>query len=152
MKISFALGWHRGNTLKGAFKSKPCGELFLDYLTRISRFSGCSAQGMSDRQLLQRSPRTSLWLCHPASRSRLLSSTDLAWELDRELTSGISELVIAIGPPDGFTAADLETLSPKLLWSFGPLTFPHELAAVVASEQLYRAWSILKKLPYHLGH
>ncbi len=32
------------------------------------------------------------------------------------------------------------------------MTLAHELAAVVVAEQLYRAFTILKGLPYHLGH
>jgi 23S rRNA (pseudouridine1915-N3)-methyltransferase len=32
------------------------------------------------------------------------------------------------------------------------MTLPHELAAVVASEQIYRAFTIMQGLPYHLGH
>lgn len=36
-----------------------------------------------------------------------------------------------------------------LVWSFGPLTLPHELALVTASEQTARALSILRGEGYH---
>ena len=65
---------------------------------------------------------------------------------------GIKELFIAIGPPDGWNEADIALMKPDIFWSFGPMTLPHELACVVASEQAYRAFTILKKLPYHCGH
>jgi 23S rRNA (pseudouridine1915-N3)-methyltransferase len=32
------------------------------------------------------------------------------------------------------------------------MTLPHELAAVVAAEQIYRAFTILHRQPYHSGH
>lgn len=37
-------------------------------------------------------------------------------------------------------------------WSLGPLTLPHALARVVVIEQIYRAYSIWRDLPYHRGH
>ena len=43
-------------------------------------------------------------------------------------------------------------LRPDLLWSLGPMTLPHELAAIIAAEQIYRAFTILHHLPYHAGH
>jgi len=36
-----------------------------------------------------------------------------------------------------------------LVWSFGPLTLPHELALVTAAEQIARALSILRGDSYH---
>lgn len=76
----------------------------------------------------------------------------MAAALGREKDAGTRTLEVLVGPPDGFTPAAVALLNPALRWSFGPLTLPHELAAVVAAEQLYRAFSILAKSPYHLGH
>jgi 23S rRNA (pseudouridine1915-N3)-methyltransferase len=39
--------------------------------------------------------------------------------------------------------------SADLLWSLGPLTLQHELAQLIALEQIYRAHTILTGIPYH---
>lgn len=98
------------------------------------------------------SPGSKLWLLDRAPGAKVLSSEDLATALGREKDGGTRALEVLVGPPDGFTPADVARLKPSLRWSFGPLTLPHELAAVVAAEQLYRAFSSLAKSPYHLGH
>lgn len=80
------------------------------------------------------------------------SSEALAKKIQTFEGSGVRELEIFIGGPDGFTGEDLKRLNPDMLWCFGPLTFPHELAAILAGEQIYRAWTILRNHPYHQGH
>jgi 23S rRNA (pseudouridine1915-N3)-methyltransferase len=56
-----------------------------------------------------------------------------------------------------FVVGGSRGLAPGLLasaagrWSLGPLTLPHELARVVVTEQLYRAFTILRGEPYHKG-
>jgi 23S rRNA (pseudouridine1915-N3)-methyltransferase len=59
-------------------------------------------------------------------------------------------LLFAIGGADGFS--DEARRKAGFLWSLGNLTLPHELARVVVLEQLYRAFTILKNHPYHVGH
>jgi 23S rRNA (pseudouridine1915-N3)-methyltransferase len=59
-------------------------------------------------------------------------------------------LLFAIGGADGF--GDEARQQAGFVLSLGKMTLPHELARVVLVEQLYRAFTILKKHPYHLGH
>ena len=58
-----------------------------------------------------------------------------------------SRPVFAIGGADGLSEAVKER-ADKLI-SLSALTLPHGLVRVVLAEQLYRAWSILARHPYH---
>jgi 23S rRNA (pseudouridine1915-N3)-methyltransferase len=58
-------------------------------------------------------------------------------------------LALAIGGSHGLSADFLADATER--WSLGPGTLPHELARVVALEQLYRAFTILRGEPYHKG-
>jgi 23S rRNA (pseudouridine1915-N3)-methyltransferase len=58
-------------------------------------------------------------------------------------------LVLAIGGSYGLSAGFLSAATDR--WSLGLATLPHELARVVALEQLYRGFTILRGEPYHKG-
>lgn len=77
---------------------------------------------------------------------RELDTAGLAARLDRQLQSG-DDLALLIGGPEGLAPECLDTASER--WSLSRLTFAHPVVRVVLAEQLYRAWSILKNLPYH---
>ncbi len=64
------------------------------------------------------------------------------WEM-----SGSQSVVFCIGSHLGFDPA-LHALAHHLV-SFGPQTLPHELVRVLLYEQLYRAYSLHRGLPYH---
>jgi 23S rRNA (pseudouridine1915-N3)-methyltransferase len=59
--------------------------------------------------------------------------------------------------PLAFVIGGSRGLAPGLLasaaarWSLGPLTLPHEMARVIVTEQLYRAFTIVRGEPYHKG-
>jgi 23S rRNA (pseudouridine1915-N3)-methyltransferase len=76
----------------------------------------------------------------------LLASPELANKISHYQDTGVGEICLLIGGPDG--------LHPSLLkhpWklSFGPMTFPHMLVRVMLLEQIYRALTILERVPYH---
>jgi len=83
-------------------------------------------------------------------RGKPFSSEELARWLRRQRDEGQQRIVFAIGPADGWS--ETERARAGLLLSLGPMTLPHELARVVLSEQVYRAFTILAGHPYHTGH
>ena len=91
------------------------------------------------------------WFCHPGQGKSELSSEELAAKIKELEIRGTKTLRIHIGGPDGFKADRLKS-EADFIWSFGRLTLPHELATLVAVEQVYRAYTINAGNPYHLGH
>jgi len=77
------------------------------------------------------------------SRGRTYDSEAFARWLEDRRQAG-REVCFVIGGADGIA---LERRDEML--SFGPMTFPHQLARVLLLEQLYRAHKILAREPYH---
>ncbi|MGI8773327.1 MAG: 23S rRNA (pseudouridine(1915)-N(3))-methyltransferase RlmH [Acidobacteriaceae bacterium] len=101
-------------------------------------------------RLAKHAGRTTTWLVLLDGRGEQISSEQLARVVERERDGGRQEIVFAIGPADGWSEKARERAD--LLLSFGPMTFPHELARVMLAEQIYRAFTILAGHPYHCGH
>lgn len=74
------------------------------------------------------------------------TSQQLAKFLDKRALEG-REVSFIIGGPDGLP--DKVIQAADLQWSFGQLTFPHDLAMVILLESLYRASTISTGHPYH---
>ena len=82
-------------------------------------------------------------------RGEVMTSPDFAALLARHAETGTRDLAFAIGGADGHPAAVRARADARL--SFGKMVWPHMLARVMLSEQLYRAASILSGGPYHRG-
>ena len=77
----------------------------------------------------------------------LQTSPDFSQNLARIRDQAPSELIFVIGGADGLAPEVLARADAKL--SFGKMVWPHMLARVMLTEQLYRAASILSGGPYH---
>jgi 23S rRNA (pseudouridine1915-N3)-methyltransferase len=77
------------------------------------------------------------------------AATTLEWsERFRELEAGsVPEAAFCIGSSLGF--ADALKKKARGLFSLGPQTLSHEIARLVAAEQIYRAFTVLRGHPYH---
>lgn len=147
MKLTIA--WI-GKTRNAAIQS-----LTDEYLKRLRQFA--DAEGISFKEeaaLLKacgrdgRGGRRALVLFD--SRGKQLSSEQFAQFIREHQERNAAPLVCAIGPADGFSDAALTQADHVV--GLGKMTLAHELARVVVLEQVYRAFTILKGHPYHLGH
>jgi 23S rRNA (pseudouridine1915-N3)-methyltransferase len=149
MKIAMATISHRRPT------GGPAAELFQDYLARANRYLPCEHRTFpAEAKLLafldDSTARTRPVLLLADSRGQQVSSAELAALLGSYQDNGAQHIIFAIGPADGWSPATLQRADRTV--AFGRITLPHELAAVVAAEQIYRALTIRAGHPYHSGH
>lgn len=76
-----------------------------------------------------------------------LSSEMLAKEINGFALSGNSDITFVIGGSLGLSNEVLKRSNYKL--SFSKMTFPHQLMKLILTEQIYRAFKIIKGEPYH---
>ena len=136
-------------------KSGGAQVLVEEYLRRSQRFAKVVLTGYrSEATLLEtatrRASRSAPVLVLLDSRGRGLSSPQIAEYLRTQRDAGAQEMILAIGPPDGWSATARE--QARMMLSLGAITLPHELALAVLSEQVYRALTILAGHPYHAAH
>jgi 23S rRNA (pseudouridine1915-N3)-methyltransferase len=150
MKIILAVVSVKRSGPGGAFAAA-----LQDYLERAGRYAGCSARVFAREAVLLEFVEASAGRMRPLlvladSRGEQVSSEELAAMVGRAQDEGFQMLVLGIGPADGWSAAAVGAAARTI--AFGRITLPHELAAVVAAEQIYRALSIRAGHPYHCGH
>ena|SRR5690625_1035155 len=75
------------------------------------------------------------------------SSEQLAREIQKLSFQGKNKLVFVIGGSNGLSSEILKRANLKL--SFSNMTFPHQLMKLILLEQVYRAFKIQKREPYH---
>lgn len=75
------------------------------------------------------------------------SSVKFADYLQKKMNSGIKTLVFVIGGPYGFSPAVYAASKGKV--SLSKMTFSHQMIRLFMTEQVYRAFTILRNEPYH---
>jgi 23S rRNA (pseudouridine1915-N3)-methyltransferase len=81
-------------------------------------------------------------------RGRALDSATFAGHITQWMDDpSIKTVTFLIGPPYGFD--DATRAAAKFTWSLSSLTMPSDLAWLMCWEQVYRAFTIIKGMPYH---
>ena len=146
----------------GRLKAGPEKALIDDYLSRFAKTGRSLGLGpaevieVEDRkgrgpsgeaELLSKAIAGAGTLLALDERGKILSSPKFANNLAGWRDAGRGDLAILIGGADGLTP-ELRARADASL-SLGAMVWPHMLARVMLSEQLYRAASILSGTPYH---
>jgi len=79
-------------------------------------------------------------------KGREWGSPELADEVRRWENDSVKEVAIVIGGAEGVSSE--VSARAQRRWRLSRLTLTHEMARVVAVEQLYRAYTINRGLPY----
>lgn len=135
---------------------------YQEYAKRLSREcrlllhevpAGRRTKGADLRRLIEQEGQRQLAAIPAGARvialdrsGKQMDTEALAAEMQRRMTSG-DNLALLIGGPEGLAPACLERAHER--WALSRLTLAHPVVRVVLAEQLYRAWSIIKNLPYH---
>ena len=144
---------------RAAGKNASAEEMYASYCLRVARYCTCKTEHYATEEKFfaawDRAGHTRSMLILLDHRGRTWSSETFAQWLQRERDRGIQQFTFAVGPADGWSETVLREATTRRDWlvlSLGPMTLPHELAAVVLAEQIYRAFTIVEGHPYHLGH
>jgi 23S rRNA (pseudouridine1915-N3)-methyltransferase len=138
----------------GKTKQSYFRDAIKDYSSRVARFVPfeiveTKEYSAADRNKQQRISKESKSLFNASRDSvqvvldpdgkQLTSEEFAAW-----LGKQNRDIAFIVGGPAG-----LEMEKPDMKLSFGRCTFPHELVRVMLLEQLFRAFTILNRVPYH---
>lgn len=80
-------------------------------------------------------------------KGKKLSSEGFSEKLSELFVSGKSDVAFIIGGSNGLDFSVSEKSDFAL--SFSDMTFPHQFMRVILSEQIYRAFKIMRREPYH---
>ena len=147
----------------GKADSAPLQTLLDDFSARISRHVAFELEAIPDirvkgkippevlrqregEEVLRRlQPADTLWLLD--ENGRQFTSRGFASQLQKCMNAGPKRLVLVIGGAYGHGTALRERAQESI--SLSGMTFNHQVVRLMALEQLYRAFSILKGDPYH---
>jgi len=147
----------------GKTKNEPIRSLTADYLNRLRHLISCEVIEVPDVGKRRALRGESLLAAEAAEiegqleerslvvlldeNGRQFGSADFAAWFESELNRGSREIVFVIGGPDGISQEI--SCRAQLKLSLGRMTWTHEMCRVLLLEQVYRAFGILRRIPYH---
>lgn len=162
------MGWNMKITIicVGKIKEKFYRDAVAEYIKRLSRYCKTEIMEVADEQtpdgasevleerikekeaqrILAKIPDDA-YVCTLEIQGKNLDSVELSDWISRLMVEGKSKIFFVIGGSLGLHESVLSRSDYAL--SFSRMTFPHQLMRVILCEQIYRAFRIQNKEPYH---
>ncbi len=150
----------------GKLKEKYLTDAVKEYEKRISAFAKFSITELEPERLSENPSEAEISAALEAEADKItakipqnslviamciegkqLSSEGFAKRINEAAISGKSNIVFIIGSSHGLS--DRIKKAAALKMSMSEMTFPHQLARVMLSEQIYRAFTIIHNRKYH---
>jgi len=140
----------------GKTKDKNWRALQEEYLARLSHFVKCEtteiresaafeSREIEGKRILEKVNQSN-FVCLLDVKGYVLSSHELAKEIENWQNRGLKEITFIIGGAEGVSSEVVENADFSL--SLSSFTLTHDCARVILAEQLYRAYTIIKGFPY----
>ena len=120
---------------------KPTQEyaaLLREYEQRLPKYCSFETREVKDDKELLKLKMKGVVVALDRNGKQMTSESLADWMSQQQ------DVTFVIGGPEG-----LPPIHADLRISFSPLTFPHQLARLMITEQIYRVFTILKKEKYH---
>jgi len=113
---------------------------------KFKKISEVKQRQLETEAIIKRLPNTH-HLILLDEKGKQFNSIQFSKELEKHILSATPNLVFVVGGPYGFSEELYARAHLKL--SLSKMTFSHQMIRLFFTEQLYRALSIWKNLPYH---
>ena len=147
----------------GKMKNSAFAEVADEYAFRIKKYHPFEVEEIPDEKIrgkaivekvlakeaekIEKKIKNGAYLIALDEQGKQWSSIDLAWEIKQLFEGPHPEIIFLIGGAHGLASSIKD--QAQAVWSLSKLTLPHQLARVLTLEQIYRALTILKNVPYH---
>ena len=147
----------------GKTDSAQVSELTRMYATRISRYIKFTltelpdirnsknmsedAQKRAEGEMILRQLSGDDYVVLLDDKGAQPTSLEFASWMQKRMNSGVKRVVFIVGGPYGFSKDVYARAAEKL--SLSRMTFSHQIIRPIFTEQLYRAFTILRGEPYH---
>jgi 23S rRNA (pseudouridine1915-N3)-methyltransferase len=143
----------------GKKPGKDSAQQIEKYAKRLTRYGGLAVETAKSEagnslkarkteggRLIEKMDRGGFWfVCD--EKGRQLTSVGLANKVRQQLEASRRPIGFVVGSAYGLDKAVIERAD--FVFSLSQLTLPHEMVPMILAEQIYRAVSIIKGLPYH---